>query len=318
MNIKKEIEKIIPGSKLIYLTLVGSELFGTKRESSDRDIKGIYLPSIYDIKKRGLEVINLSTNKEGSNNCEDIDIEVYSLDKFLVMIKNGDSNAIDMLFSMFSISVLLETKESFVLRDNYKELISADLKKVLSYTLKQTEKYGKKGKKLSEITLAEKEIEKNGIKTAIKRFKKESFEYINVREEETGIYLEIAGKKFRENIKTNYVLERLNEFRSKYGERSKSSETGIDYKSLSHAYRIVIEIEELIETGFIEFPLKKSEQIKKVKEGNLEEFKNYKEMILNLKSRIEEIKIRIQNCGLKDRVEDFTINRIKILILSIV
>jgi hypothetical protein len=55
-----------------------------------------------------------------------------------------------------------------------------------------------------------------------------------------------------------------------FGNRTKSSVEGVDWKALSHSVRVINEVEELLDTNFIEFPLKHSKRVKEIKDGNVE------------------------------------------------
>jgi Cu/Ag efflux protein CusF len=52
-----------------------------------------------------------------------------------------------------------------------------------------------------------------------------------------------------------------------FGNRAKASAKGVDYKALSHAVRVIDEVEELIDDNFITFPLKNRAYITSIKEG---------------------------------------------------
>ncbi len=56
---------------------------------------------------------------------------------------------------------------------------------------------------------------------------------------------------------------------SRYGERSKKALDGSDWKALSHAYRGIIQINELLDTGEIIFPLKEANLLKQIKNAEI-------------------------------------------------
>lgn len=86
-------------------------------------------------------------------------------------------------------------------------------------------------------------------------------------EENKEQFLQISGIKFplQDTIKksSQKVLHTI----CSYGSRAEraASDNGADYKALSHAVRVVFQTEELLTTGIITFPLKKSCFIKQIK-----------------------------------------------------
>lgn len=77
----------------------GSHLYGLNTASSDMDYKGVFLPSLEDIvqlnpKHEIRESTGSNTQKNTSN---DVDTDMYSLQKFLKMACDGETIALDML-----------------------------------------------------------------------------------------------------------------------------------------------------------------------------------------------------------------------------
>lgn len=77
----------------------GSHLYGLSTPESDRDFKGIVLPSKNDILIGNTSFsINSSTGNDNSKNtADDVDTEYYSLQRFLELARNGETVAFDML-----------------------------------------------------------------------------------------------------------------------------------------------------------------------------------------------------------------------------
>lgn len=80
----------------------GSHLYGTNTASSDLDIKGIYLPAKKDICLQRIQPV-LATKRAKSpgekNTSEDVDYELYSPGKYLALLAEGQTVALDMLFA---------------------------------------------------------------------------------------------------------------------------------------------------------------------------------------------------------------------------
>ena len=80
-----------------------------------------------------------------------------------------------------------------------------------------------------------------------------------------GTFVEVLGKKFRSTITVEYFAQKIRDMEAQFGNRSRSSAKGVDWKALSHAVRVINEVEELLDDGFITFPLKNREYIKSIK-----------------------------------------------------
>jgi len=331
INIIKDTESYLSDTgKVIYLTKTGSHLFGLNNENSDIDIKGLYIPSL-NIKDQKPYFINLSTNKISSNKSSDIDIELFSIYKFFDLLKSGDTNALDLLFSIFSKNTILyETKEINILRKYYKELISSNSKGFLKYILSQTKKYGKKGDRfnslrfiINELNLYVKEnninINKDNIHNFILYISKKEIPYIKYRyiSDKDYYYLSILEKEFGSTLKYSYLYERLNVLMSSYGNRSRISSTGIDYKSLTHAFRIVFEYEELITNHFITFPLKDKDFLMKIKNKDLSSFDNDYSLALKFLDNKITYLLNKKDTVLYDSINPLIFNKILIYMISI-
>ena len=80
----------------------GSHLYGTDTLSSDLDIKGVYIPEARDILLQCVRpIVSLSKPKAHGekNTSEDVDYELYSPQRFLDLLAEGQTVALDMLFA---------------------------------------------------------------------------------------------------------------------------------------------------------------------------------------------------------------------------
>jgi len=88
-------------AKLVYLTLVGSTLYGT-RVAGKSDARGLFLPSIKTLTlETAPKSLRFATGKEERRNSpEDVDIDLWSLQYWLLkLLPAGDTGALDLLFS---------------------------------------------------------------------------------------------------------------------------------------------------------------------------------------------------------------------------
>jgi predicted nucleotidyltransferase len=337
-EIKEIVQKSLPkDGQLVYLTYGGSTLFGLDTPKSDIDLKGLFLPSDLDTRQYKPYHLDLSSNKTNEKNTEnDVDIEMFSIETFFKMLLVGDTNAMDLLFSLFrEDTILLKSNFSDVIKSHYKELLCSNSKAFLGYVLSQTKKYGVKGERFNALKRVQGELLKY-IRTARTHKVGEFIEYLEVnkvnipyveihenknksRSNGGGLYLEVLSRQFIDTATVTYLKERLDSIEKDYGERSKRASKGIDYKSLSHALRIILEYEELLETHFIEFPLKeeKRKMILKVKLEDLSDFNNdYKQILKFLEEKIELIDQMILDSGLVDNINPMVLNKLNVKLLA--
>lgn len=78
---------------------------------------------------------------------------------------------------------------------------------------------------------------------------------------------EFAGKRIQESVTVEYAMSIIQGNYDRYGARAKQAEDndGIDWKAVSHAFRAAEQLEELLTTGDLQFPLKNAQFIKDVK-----------------------------------------------------
>lgn len=307
-SVVKEFEKS-SGSRVIYVTMYGSKLFGTDSQSSDTDYIGIFIPSHKSIVlKEDLEHYSYSTNDDKSKNSnEDIDLQLFSIYKWFKLLQKGETGAIDILFSLFreDTQILNIAKYTDIIKENYYKFYNKNLHSFIGYCVGQSKIYNIKGARYKELEVFTKDIEKiaNSVdknsklvtiyKDIEETFKANNFKYIRFvkaqisrgeQELKDGIYVEVLGKRFLSSVSIEYFLEHIVKMESQFGNRAKASADGIDYKALSHAVRVINEVEELLDYNKITFPLNNREYIKKIKYGHesLESVMNYIDSKLNI------------------------------------
>lgn len=294
MNIQS-LKNKIGDNNLVYLIYSGSKLYGTDSETSDTDYKGIYIPTITNIITRKVEpFFSLGTGKKDTKNTkDDTDIELISIFNFIDLLKKGDTGGIDIAFSIFREDIILEQDQFFVetLKKYLPLMICKKSKSFIGYCLNQSSKYGLKGDKLKDIKALMDAILKfehrinnsdyKGPSLVNMRFSeftnsiefneiKENFPMFEIIQIDNSDYLTVLGKNLQLAAPFNKYSELIKKMVSSYGKRTELAMEagGIDWKSLSHAVRTVDELNELLTTGFIKFPLTNAEYIKSVKYGH--------------------------------------------------
>jgi len=277
------------GRKVIFHCITGSHLYGTATEDSDIDAFGVFLPCPNDLVgfETGPKEFRLGEKKsKGLRNTKgDIDNTLFSLRTFLRLASEGQSMAIEMLFVPDAL-VLHQTDEWRELKEILPDqvLSKQSLSPFLGFAVAQANKSELKGKNLNlvkNLQIACKLIRQQpggGNSKLPAHFVDETDNDITFHSDivvekalsDNGktVCLSVAGRLFDMNVKVKQFSEALHKMESRYGTRSKdAAQKGVDNKSLSHAYRLIGESIELLQTGKLTFPRPDSEFLLEIKNG---------------------------------------------------
>jgi hypothetical protein len=279
--------------------LFGSHLYGLDTPESDKDYKGIFMPSFRDIVlQRAPKSINHSTGNDKSKNTkEDIDREFYSLHYFVQMACEGQTIAMDMLHAPDH--VILHSGNIWEDLVQKRHLFySKNLKAFVGYCRRQASKYGIKG---SRLAAARSVVEFLGSLDSYTKLRDvwsglpqgEHIHFLDPNERDTSnrrIY-QVVGKKFIEHARVEEVTVSLGKFLAAAGERAKQAERneGVDWKAVSHAVRVATQMEDLLNKGTFSFPLHNTDFIKAVKAGKLDYLKEVAPVLEAQMDRVEEL-----------------------------
>lgn len=311
---KSPLDKLLNNTnhKLLYITEYGSKLYGTNNENSDIDLKGLFLLDIKDLilQSKCNSISYTSGNNDTKNSSSDVDIQLWSLHYWLYLLSKGDTNAIDLLFSIYSNGSNEEYK------DNMKEILGEfynspldliDLynnRAYISYSYNQCMKYNWKGSKVEMIKkLLDFFKSKYTLDTQYTKLDSYIDEVLSTFDNRELVFedsinngkercLYIIGKGYNGSITLQETIERLEYKYKVFGNRAKlaSENNGIDWKGVSHSLRVLYEVIELVDTKFLRFPLKEAKFIKEVKEGKYNYMEDIEPILNNL---LEEAKSKI-------------------------
>ena len=306
MNIQQAILSLREnGQEPIAVMKFGSHVYGTNTETSDKDYKIVFLPSrdeiLYGYIKETYTLNSKNGKNQGRNTKDDIDIEVISLKQYLKLLCQGQTMALDMLFT---------PNEFFLIKDftwdciliNKEKFISKSIKPFIGYCKQQASKYGIKGSRVSTVRLVVELIGnlitlngnqdklKNHWETLInslngKEYVEFTEDYMRQNPEYKVRMLSVCDRKVQEHITLKEAYKIYKHVFDEYGQRAllAEKEEGIDWKALSHAIRVCDEAIELLQTGNIVFPLKRKDLILNIKNGKLP----YKEVSSIIENGIE-------------------------------
>ncbi len=279
-------------ARIVYITIYGSKLFGTDNANSDTDYKGIFIPSREDVLlKKDIEHFNYNTNTKEKNDKEDVDVQLYSIYKWFNLLKKGETGALDLLFSCFREDTQLYRDEVFlnVIKENYQRFYNKNLHSFIGYCVGQSKMYNIKGQRYDELHRFVTRFQEIAIKNSEEKlekyfgdieriFQSHPFKYVRFvtasiargnQGHKKGQYVELLGKRFAGSVRVGYFAARIQEMEQLFGHRTRKASGGVDYKALSHAVRVINEVEELLDDAFITFPLKNRAYIMEIKEGKI-------------------------------------------------
>lgn len=317
-------EQLIAENNKILELGIGSYLYGTNIDTSDKDYLGIFMPNIeYVLGFKTCEEVTLNIidkNKDGKNTQKALDRKFYEFRKYITLAFNNNPNILETLFvnqeniifindigkELLNIKHLFPykgLKERFlgyafaqkhkmiIRKDNYFDLISG-----LDYLSKFD-----CGKTLLEILLT------NNCPPFLK---------IRYDGSNNISFIEIGDLNLMPHTPIKRVKIILEERLSKVGNRKELlTKYGYDCKFGMHLIRLMLEGVELLKTGELKFPLKEAQMLKDIREGKWKI-----EDILNCSQELErEIEDLTKNSKLPNKpnieeIEKFTISKLKTIL----
>lgn len=246
-------------NNIVFKGVFGSHLYGLNTPNSDRDFKTIFMPTkdevILDGYKETIE------SKEG-----DIDETAIALPKFYKMMKKCDTISFDMLHTPLLPKYTLAASPLWRnLRSHRSDLYCKNMRGIIGYIKTQAAKYGHKINRLNELitfhhTLTVEDPEAQ-IEDTVIMFDVQTNTYKTITHNKpSGVIMEnidVQGSRYQVTATIGYLKDAVEKKIAKYGERSKKgSLQGGDWKSMSHAYRVLCQMQEMLVEGDVKFPLR--------------------------------------------------------------
>jgi len=316
----KQIKSLVPhGGTLIFLTKFGSHLYGTHTEQSDTDYKGIYVPSYRDMILGNVKkTIHSDTGKaHGQKNTkDDVDVELISIQKFIHEARVGETMALDMLHASDECIEYFHPAMGRI-TSNRTNFYTKNLKAFVSYARKQAAKYGLKGSRLDAL---------RNVLGLIDPYSSEKMEIVwdklpvgehtrHIFDTPNGVrQYEICGKVIQSTSKCAYVHSFLTQYYSNYGSRAVLAQQneGVDWKAISHAFRAAYQVQSILTTGTLSFPLRQAPFLRSIKLGQIP----YVELAPELETLIEELDVLYANSALPEEVPVGLCNNLTLLVVT--
>lgn len=279
----------------------GSHLYGMATPDSDRDIKGIYMPTREQRESGNFpKTLLYTTGTDSSRNTNlDTDIEYYSLDYFLKLACDGETVAIDMLHCNDE-SLLTDSGIWREIVSNRGRFLSKDIGAYVGYCQKQAAKYGLKGGRLSTVqdVLF---FMCYGCKP--KQRLHEVWDCLPdlPHTSKTEDFYIVCGKKLQKTVTVIHAIGILDKFEEVYGERARLAleNNSVDWKAMSHAVRAGLQVMDLLVHGQIAYPLHYAKFLLDIKTGMCD----FTYTLDFLEDTILSIKDIMKRSGLPDRVD---------------
>ena len=253
--------------------LHGSRLYGTSTPSSDHDFKSLHVPSAQDILlQAAVPVLSLSTGTSASRNgADDMDDESFALHKFMRMLRDGDTNAVEMIFAPDSM-LAHSTPEWEAIRSHRARFVNARCSGYVGYCRNQASKYSVKGDRLGAVRSAQallrQAIAVHGPKARLGVAADAIAAHVAAH---PGLSLvedvphpqgravphwEVCNRKAPFTVMLREVEAMTTRTLEGYGARARAAEgaDGVDFKAVSHALRVGFQARELLTTGGLTLP----------------------------------------------------------------
>ena len=281
--------------KTIVRIKFGSHLYGTSTPASDIDYKSVFIPPARDILLQRVKatISNQRPKAEGEKNVAgEIDEEAYSLQRYLGLVAEGQTVALDVLFAPRWAMIGEPTPEWQEIESNRSRLMTRKSAAFVGYCRQQANKYGIKGSRVAAARTAY-ELLGAGLMTLGSTAK--------LREMETEItatvgahdhmalldiegatdvhgvrrtvrHWEVCNRKMPLTQTIKSAHEVMRRIVTEYGHRARQAESneGVDWKALSHAVRVGHQAVELLETGNVTFPRPEAAHLIAIKTGQLD------------------------------------------------
>ena len=288
--------------------VVGSNLYGTNNENSDKDILGIFIAE--EDNYLGLNIVEeiteniVSKNDSGKNNTDAVDKKFYEIKNFFKLAFQNNPNIIE-LFYINEPNIVFKNEVYDVIKENSIYFLDTEQIKnrFLGYACSQKHKMIIKLENYDILKEAYDILENSDKKFLVDETNFNKFEFRkNINTE-----YRVADISIPRNISIKRAKDILQTRLGRVGHRQELIlKYGYDCKYSSHALRLLKEGKELLQTGKIEFPLKDRNLLLDIKNG--------KYVLSEVLEMIEEEEESYKNLKL-DRLYKHDFNKINDLLI---
>jgi len=261
----------IKEDQIIILSIAGSNMYGLATSDSDIDYLGIYLPTKEDVLMSRVNH-HVKLPKESG-----IDLQMWSIYKFLKLALQGETMAIDLLHAPYPCWVYYNPDLWYLFRRSKNMFYTKQMKSFVSYARKQAAKYGVKGNRIESLTEVVNFLRGCDRSRRLSEVWKSlpSPDHVHFLPAETPWNVrmyQVCGKKYQETVTVKYALDGLEKELTSYGDRAMkaANNEGIDWKAFSHAIRAANQVYDILTEGEYKYPLRNAKFIRMVKLGQID------------------------------------------------
>lgn len=297
----------------ILVMRTGSHLYGTNTPESDEDFVGIFIPDKeYVMGMKRVDEVDFSVvskKSDGKNDSDAVDYKLYSLQKFMRLATENNPNILEMLFV---------NKENIIFINDFGQrllnaaslFVHAGLKhKFTGYAASQKKKMIMRSDNFNELNSVYDYLRGEDPKTLMIQLDGDGFLDDNFKDG----FLKVGDMNLQVNIMVRKAMKQIKHRLDAFSNRgSLISKYGYDVKFGMHLVRLMLEGEELLKTGKVEFPLKKRKMLLDIRNG-----KYTVEEVLEMAAEYEKnIEGLYENSGLQykpnhDKINNFCVSMIE-------
>lgn len=292
----------------------GSHLYGTATPESDLDFKSVYIPDARSILlQRAKPTMNNHRPKgDGEKNyAGEVDEEAFGVQRFLGLVAEGQTVALDVLFAPEWAMTAPPSDEWREIVANRAKLLTRRSAAFLGYARQQANKYGIKGSRVAAsrnaLGLLEAGIERHGAGAKLQMLaddiKAQLGEHSSLSIDTTPhgqqvTLWEVCNRKMPLTASIKNARDIMARLVDEYGKRALMAETqqGVDWKALSHAVRVGNQAIELLSTGHVTFPLPNADYVRSIKQGRL--------LYQDVAAEIEDLLVRVEAAAAASSLPD--------------
>lgn len=273
--------------RTIFRTRFGSHLYGTSTPASDVDFKSVFIPDARSILlQRAKGTINDRRPKGEfeKNVAGEVEEEAFSLQRYLGLVAEGQTVALDMLFAPEWATMQRPSPEWQEIVTNRSKLLTRKSAAFIGYARKQAAKYGIKGSRVAAaraaLVILGSGIARLGSTAKLGDIDDEIRASVAVTEHMAVVpiempnggivnHWEVCGRKMPYASSVKNARDVMDRLVDEYGHRALQAESnqGVDWKALSHAVRVGHQAIEVLSTGHVTFPLPNAAHVLEIKQG---------------------------------------------------
>lgn len=305
------------GERNIVRIKFGSHLYGTQTPESDIDYKSVFVP---DARSILLQRAKRSTNNhrpkgDGEKNyAGEVDEEGFSVQRYLQLVSEGQTVALDVLFAPEWAEVEPASIEWRQIVRNRDRFLTRKASAFVGYARTQANKYGIKGSRVSAGRKALEALEAgmaaygtaaklSSMEAEIRSITTAHPEHIGLVQDPTPhdpplLMWEVCNRKMPFGASIKSARDVMARIVDEYGRRALMAESqqGVDWKALSHAVRVGRQAIELLTTCHITFPRPDAAELIAIKTGQL----LYQDVASTIETLLEEVERASERSTLPD------------------